>query len=360
MSMLNTINNYGILIIATVGAMAAVAFALFFYFVKIRKVSADEENVDYSKFVRTDVSEFCKFDNIIRGYNDMGIIALGRNMFIGGIEVSGYNFGSASYEDRERTMHNAIAFFNTIENPVQLCQNVQNIDISQNIREYRERAEEIELRLLEVQSEIRIGAENLQRFVEDDAMYELEEKRVKRLTHTMSSLEWQLEEAKEMIFYMEKVSDASVNTKRTNQLIFSYIYNPDNDIEELSEEEIIVRAEQELRNQAEIYGAGLENTGCSWKVLTADDFVELLRRHFHPITADETRLEDLLNSSYSSLYISTDSLREMAKERKSEIDYEREMQEFEQLLRQKSMEAEAVREATVKELEKKAAVAAAT
>lgn len=358
MSMLNTINNYGIIIIATFGAMAAVAFALFFYFVKIKKVSADEEQLDYSKFVRTDVSEFCKFDNIIRGYNDMGIISLGNNMFIGGIEVSGYNFGSASAEDRERTMHNAIAFFNTIESPVQMCQNVQNIDISQNIKEFREKAEAIELRLLEVQSELKIGAENMQRFVEDDVLYDLEEKRVKRLQHTMSSLEWQLDEAKEMIFYMEKVSDASVNTKRTNQLIFSYIYNPDNDIEKLTEEEIIVRAEQELRNQAGIYGAGLENTGCTWKILTSDDFVELLRRHFHPITADDTRLEELLNSSYGSLYITTDSLKEMARERKSEMEYEREMREFEELLAQRAREAEVSRDKTVKELEKEATIAA--
>ncbi len=339
MSILNEINNYAILIAVSLVALVILAGGLYFYFVKIKKVTSAEENVDYKNFIRTDVSEFVKFEDIIECDDGMGILSLGGNVFIGGIEVNGYNFSSASAADREMTMQNAIAFFNTIESSVQMCQNVETIDISQNIHEFRKRAEEIEIKMIDVQTDIKIAISNMERFADNDDMYAHEEARVKRLIHTFNSLDWQLSEAKEMVYYMEAVSDASFNTKRTNQLIFSYYYNPDEDIEELSKEEIIMRAQAQLKNQAEIYGSALENTGCTWKMLSAENFTEILRRHFHPITAEDTRLEELLNSSYRSLYITTNSIEELARERKNELDYERELAEYEAKLQEEARKA---------------------
>ncbi|AOZ97834.1 hypothetical protein [Butyrivibrio hungatei] len=357
MNVVNSISNYGMLIIFTLIVLGICVAGAYFYFVKIKKVNSAEENVNYSNFIRTDVNEFVKFDDIIQGQSGMGMIAIGNNTFIGGIEVNGYNFSAASASDRERTMHNAIAFFNTIESPIQMCQNVQNIDISQNIQDMRERAQELEIKVINVQTDIKIAVENMKRFASNDELFSKEEKRVEKLIHTMSSLEWQLSEAKEMVHYMEYVSDASFNTKKTNQLIFSYTYNPDEDLEELSDEEILLRAEAELKNLADIYGGSLENTGCTWKVITADGFTDLLRRHFHPITSDEVRLDDLLNSSYKSLYVTTDSIEEIAKEKRGEIEFEREMLELEERLRENEEAANRKHAKVVEEVEQIAGAA---
>ena len=351
MSVIEELTGYAGLILGTIVAFVMAGIAIVFYFVKVRKVSADEELINYDKFERTDINDFCKFKDIISGAGNMGVIMVNDNTFVAGIEVQGYNFGSASADERQRTMINSIAFFDALEDQIQMCQNVRAIDISRNINEVHAAAERIERSFLEKRQEARSAIENLEAFAEDDELFQAEQERVEKLIHTMSSLEWQLSEAREIEGFMEHVSRPDYNARRTNQILFSYYYSADEDLETLSQEEIIIRAEQALRNRAGIYGSGLENCGCSWKILTADDLTILMRKHFHPLTGDTTRIEELLNSSYNSLYVSTNSLEELERERRSDIEYERLMQDYNERLRVMETAAEKRRERTVAELE---------
>ncbi len=346
MSVVNDITAYAGLILGTIVALILVGITAVFYFVKVKKVSADEELIDYDRFDRTDVADYCKFKDIVRGSGNMGIIQINDYTFVAGIEVQGYNFGSASADERQRTMVNSIAFFDTLEDPIQLCQNVRAIDISRNINDVHNAAENIERRLIEVRQEARSAIENLESFASDDDFFEAEQQRVEKLIHTMRSLEWQLSEARELEGFMSHISRPDFNARRSNQILFTFIYSPDEDLEALTPEEILLRAENALRSRAGIYGSGLENTGCSWKLLTADDMTLLLRKHFHPLTGDFTRLEDLLNSSYNALYISTDSLEELERERRGDIEYERTMREYNEKLLQMENEARKRQEKT--------------
>lgn len=351
MNVINDLRLYVFIIAGTIVALAIAGIALWFYFLRVKKVSADEESVDYENFRRKDSRDYCKFEDIVKGTGNMGMIHLGNNTFISGIEVQGYNFNAASADEKERTMFNAIAFFNVLESPIQMCQTVQAIDITKNIKRTHDDAERIEIELLSSQQEISGAIENLKQFVADDELFQAEKKRVDKLKHKIDSLEWQLSEAKELIHYMTRVSDASFNTKRSNQIIFSYTYSADDDLETLSDEEIFLRAEQELSNQAGIYGAALQNTGCTWKQLTVDDIVNLLRRHLHPVTCDSVRLDELLNSSYNSLYVTCESLEELERERRGDIEYENAMREYAEKLRAKEEKAQEVFNKTVEQLE---------
>lgn len=351
MSVISDIQMYVFIILGTLIAIGIAGGALVFYFLKVKKVSAEEEVLNYDSFVRKDVREYCKFDDIISGRGGFGMIHVSGNTYIGGIEVQGYNYQAASADERLRTMMNAIAFFNVLEQPVQLCQTVKAIDISRNIESAREDAEKIEMRLLSTQEEFKSALENLKAFVANDELYFAEQKRVEKLVRTMNSLEWQLKESKELIHYMERVSDTNFNTMRSNQVIFSYTYSPDDDIERLDDAEIVIKAEGELRNQANILGAALENCGCTWKILKADDLVNLLRRHFHPVTCDSISLDKLLNSTYNSLYVTTDSFEELERERRGDLEYEETMRKYAEQLREQERLAKEKYDQTINELE---------
>lgn len=353
MGVINDLQLYAIIILCTVIAIGIAGGALVFYFLKVKKVSAEEEIINYDNFVRTDAREYCKFDDIFSGRSGMGMIHLGNNTYVSGIEVQGYNFTAASADEKQRTMMNAIAFFNILEQPIQMCQTVKAIDISKNIEEVHGDAEEIEKRLLSVQEELNVAIENLKAFNQmgNDDYYIAEEKRVKKLINTIQSLKWQIDESKMLISEMSRVSDTNFNTMRSNQIIFSYTYSPDDDIERLSDEEIVIKAEQELRNQAGIYGSALESCGCTWKILKAEELVNLIRRHLHPVTCDEIPLDKLLNSTYNSLFVTTDSFEELERERRGDLEYEEIMREYAEQLAEKERLAQESFDNTIVQLE---------
>ena len=341
MTLINTLTNYMYLIIIAAVVIIAAVIVAAYYLLKVRKIATTEEHPDYSSFERTDSTEYSKFVDIIsssRGGGDsgLGMIQTSENTFVAGIEVSGYNFYGASAEERERTMINMIAFFNTVEAPIQMRQTIKAIDIESNIRSATEDAARIERKLIEKREEYN------QRVVYLDDDYVLSNQEVfdnatavlDKLQVEIQSLSWQLSEAMEIISYMKAISDRDMTMRKINQIMFSYTYNPDEQMEELTKEEIFIKAESELYGRATTLGGAIENCGCSWRVMTADDLVSALRRHYHPDTADTLKLSELLNSSYAALYVSSDAIKELEKERVGEIEYEREIMEYERQLAQ--------------------------
>jgi len=351
MNIINEIWFYASIVLVTLVAIGGIGGGLYFYFLKVKKVSAEEENINYEDFVRVDAKEYCKFEDILSGKTGIGMIHLGNHTYVAGIEVQGYNYAAASAEEKQRTMINAIAFFNALEQPIQMSQSVKGIDISKNIEGVRDNAEEIERRLLTKQEELNIALDNAKAFIDNDEYYEAEMKRIDKLVSSISSLKWQIEESKALMAYMNRVSDTSFNTMRANQIMFSYTYSADDDIELLSDEEITIKAEQELRNQADILGGGLEGCGCTWKMLKPDDLVNLMRRYFHPVTCDEISLDKLLNSTYNSLYVTTESFEEFERERRSDLEFEETMKEYARELAKRKQSAKEAFDSTIGEMD---------
>ena len=160
----------------------------------------------------------------------------------------------------------------------------------------------------------------LEQNVDDPEGFESIERNITRQMRKIKSKEWVLKECEEMIHYMKYISNVASHPKKIHQLIFSYRHNPDEYEAEMTTEQIYLHAQKELESKAAIYGGAISNCGCTWKSLSADDLTGLLRRHFHPNTADDLRLDELMNSSYTALYISSDSLRELELERRGEFD----------------------------------------
>ena len=314
----------------------AVLLLLFgFYLMKVKKIGVAEEIVKDDSFRRADAVDYAKFKDVVSFSEKtskaaMGMIAVDERTFVGGIDIYGYDFANASVEERENTMINTIAFFNVLEEPVQLRQSVQPVNISYNIEKEKDRAKEIEKSIIEMEGDfdhifalMEESADDPERFAELQINLEAKLKSIK-------SKRWILRESQEMIHYMDYISNVNSHPKKVHQMIFSYTYSPDEVEGELTQEGIYLRAQRELEAKAEIYGKMLSNTGCTWKALSADDLTSVMRRHYHPITADAIRLEELMNSSYTALYITSDSLRELEIERRGEFAHAQEMKALEE------------------------------
>lgn len=340
MQLIQTIANYAYLILGSATVLVIMAAVLAYYLLKVRKIAATEERVDYSTFRREDSTEYAKFQDIVsssdNGRASMGMIVMNDYTFVAGIEVSGYNYYGASVEERESTMVNSIAFFNIVEQPIQMRQTVRAIDLGPNINQTVENAKDIERRLIDRRVQYEEGVNLLDVYIDNNKAFDAVSARLDGLKKEIRSLEWQLSEAKELVAYMEKVSEAGVNMKKINQVMFSYVYNPDEQVEELTREEIYIKAEHELMVKAGTYGGALENCGCSWHVLTSDELVNLMRRHNHPVTVDSLKLSELLNGSYSALYVSSDALMELEKERQGEMEFQKELERLEREQKEKN------------------------
>ena len=347
MQFINTLTNYLILIMAVVVVVGGIVGVIIYYFLKIRKVASLEENVDYSSFNRVDATDYIKFKDIIStgrpgDPSAIGIIDLGEHRFVAGISVQGYNYAGASVEERKRTMINAIAFFNMLNEPIQMRQTSQAVDIRRNIDEVKKDEKRIESEYIEADEEYKMSVPLLDNedILNNSAAFKALTDRLDILMNKMHSLEWQLNEAKELESYMTNVSSTESNMKKVNQVMFSYTYNPDEQTEELSEEEIYLKAQRELYTKAQTLGGALEGCGCSWRVLTADDLTDLLRRHLHPVTADTIKLEDILNSSYSALYIASTDLEEIVREKIGNLRFEEEQRRYAIEIRKQQEKAE--------------------
>lgn len=356
MNLVAKANDYAnSLIIASVIVIAVAGF-IAYYFVKVKKIASKEEHINYETFRRKDAIEYIKFDDIVsigaaEDKSSMGVMALGGNIFVGGVDVVGYNYRSASADERKSTMVNSIAFMNIIEDQIQMRQTCKAIDIEYNISIQEEKIKDLNRELLELSSDYQATVELAEDYLDEPDAYEAIAKRLKVLQKTITSKRWQYEEAQEVLVYMRQVSSASNNTKRINQIMFSYEYNPNDYMEELSDVEIRVKAIQELSIRAEAYSAALENCGCSCRPLTVYELTELNRRHYHPRTADKIRISDLLNSSYSALYVTSDSLYDLEKERLGDEAFAKEMAAFEEKEKMILKDAEEKRAVEVKNLE---------
>lgn len=325
------LNSFINLLIAAMVVAILLVGGIAVYFIRIKKVMAKEEKVDHSHFERRNAKDYVNFDNIIScrtgvSGDEFGVVVMPGYVFLAGLDIRGYNFSSASADERHRTMVNSVALFNTIEKPVQFRQTVRAIDISYNVNRQKEICKKMELRILDIREEYKETCQLAEQYAENPVLYASVEQKLKLLQREMKSLEWQQKECYAVLDYLDSLEKSTGKSAKINQMIFSYVYNPSDFTTELTEEEIYLKASSELANMAGIYGSALDNCGCRTRLLTGKEMLDLMRRHCHPATSDDVRIEDMFNSSYMGLFISSDSLIALERERIGEARFKKQME----------------------------------
>lgn len=339
------LNSFMNLLIAAMVVAILIVGGTAVYFIKIKKVMAKEEKIDHSHFERRNAKDYVNFDNIIAcrtgvSGDEFGVVVMPGYVFLAGLDIRGYNFSSASADERHRTMVNSVALFNTIEKPVQFRQTVKAIDISYNVNKQKEVCKKMELRILDIREEYKETCQLADQYVDNPVLYASVEQKLRALQREMKSLEWQQRECYAVLDYLDSLEKSTGKSAKINQMIFSYVYNPSDFSTELTEEEIYLKASAELANMAGIYGSALDNCGCRTRLLTGKEMLDLMRRHCHPATSDDVRIEDMFNSSYMGLFISSDSLISLERERIGESRFKKQMEIYRKNNEKRIQEAE--------------------
>ena len=318
MNIVELINYYMDVILVSTILIGAVLIALVYYLVMVKKVAATEEHIDYGSFNRESTMEYCKFDDIVADTDYMGgagMIVINENTFVTGIDVVGYNYSQASAGEKQSTMISAVAFVNIIEQPVQMRQNVEAIDIGSNIEQFVQVREEAikELTVLtDAYADLILQAESHK---DDLDVLDAIADNLEQVSHRIFSTQWKIKEADNIVSYARLLQGHAVNTNRVNQILFSYTYNPNDFTEELSKEEKYFKAMESLKTKIGIYSASLSNCGCACKPLDADMIMSLIYRHNHPNSADVVNVPERVGIEMSTLYVTSQSLYDLEKER---------------------------------------------
>ena len=343
------------LILATF-LLAVIASVTVYYFLKVRRIASLEEKINYQNFQRCSPMEYVKFQDIVEiTKNDIvseGMIVISDEIFVSGISVTGYPFPQASRDEQITTIVNAIAFANIIEKPIQLRQSTTSLDLSANIQQYEEaRKKQIEIftELQRQESNLLLQAENLS---EDIDVLERILKNIEAVETKIASKKWLIKEIDAIIEYEKLLQSTSHNAQQTHQIMFSYVFQKEQFSQELTREEIYVKAISELRTKEQIFIGALANCGYSAASLTASELTELIRRHLHPYTADKESLDSLLtDTSISELFVTSNSLYEIEKERikeellliRMQMEEEERQKEMERIEQERALEIQKLR-----------------
>lgn len=326
------INQIGITVIIT----GAVLFGLIFYFLKIKKIGAKEEHVDTSTFDRKSSLEFLPFEDIIYkgdSIDNPGAIVLPGYQFVAGISVRGFEYSSASAQERLDAQINSSMFFNVVEDTITLRQTTSSVDLSANIEEYRNIAKEKEKEILTLRDEYERMVLTAEDYVDEPETYYTYARQLDVLKKKITSLDFQLRECISVANYMEAVSADSMGADgvglNDNQIMFSYTYDPSQYTKELADSEIYNKALLELRRKAYIYEDALARCHFITKPLSARELYKLLYKHSKPLTGEEWDVEDILNSNHIATFVSSDSIERALRERIGEEAYEAELEAYE-------------------------------
>ena len=348
MNLINTVSYYLNLVFGVTVTIILLAGGILYYLLKVKKITARTEKINYDSFERRDSLEYVKFDDIVSededALNSPGMIVLGNDTFVAGINVVGYNYASASTEEKESTMVNAVAFSNIIEDRIQMRQTVKSVDLSHNIEVHEELLHASALEMLDMKAEYDETLRAAEDFVDSPEQFAVYEKDIIRLQRAIKAKEHEIAENEMLLRYMNSMASGNNgDAQKINHIMFSFTYDPSEYTEELSKEEIYMKAFAELSTKARSYGEAITRCGCRYKRLSAGDLIILMRKHLYPLSADDVKLEDLFNASYNALFVTTNSLIQLEKEKIGEQEFNRKLQEYqknqEELIQQQELEA---------------------
>lgn len=280
-----------------------------FYFFRVHKSRIKEKMVDYSTFKRLDALEYVKFDDV----SEMMVVADGGKRFIGGILCGGCEFRDAEDEEQLQVIRGYLSFINVLDNQcVQFWQMARDVNLDKMVQDYREQAKKVqEQRYLMVLDYEELKRESEQVPETEGEKYEQYYQRLWQMQREITSIGYQAQQLQVQVQYLESISGEKADPHLDQMYLFDWTYNSFDFTQELTPSEIYAKAERQLQNKASAYISALRNAGVKARALSGVEVLEQMRRYTHPVSAAKYRVEDILQSAYDSIAVTSSSLREM-------------------------------------------------
>lgn len=289
--------------------LLAIFGAVGFYFMKIHRSRVQEKHLDYSQFRRLDSLEYVKFDDV----GEYMVVADGKKRFIGAIACSGCEFRDAEDEERLQIIRGYLSFINVLDNQnIQFWQMARDVNLDKMVTDYKEQLTSLQERqyLMTLDYE-EIKKESEQVPEGEEERYDLYYQKLRQMQSEIMSLGYCVAQLKIQVQYLESVSGEKADPHLDQLYIYDWTYNAIDFTQELTEREIYSKAEKQLENRAAAYISSLRNAGVKARMLTGVEILEQMRRYTHPVSAAKYRADEILQSAYDSIAVTSSSLREM-------------------------------------------------
>lgn len=287
------------------------------YMFQFRKRLAVEKNQDYSAFNRKDVTAYIRIDDVTE---DMLVSDRGKR-FIAAIKCQGFSFADAEVEEKLQTIRGYITFFNVLDNnPIQFRQSARDVNLDSLIRDYQEQMTKMQEERFALDldyMDMKAESERPELSAEE---YDIYYEKLKQMQRKMVSMGYQIEQLNAQVQYMLAISGENAEARREEVYIFDWQYNAvDFSSQTLAEQEVYQRAKAQLKAKGTAYISALRNCGVHARRMSGVEMLEEIRRYTHPVSAAKGTVEDIVQTAYDSICVTSESLRSLEEESNRKI-----------------------------------------
>ena len=304
--------------VAIILAVVIVLAGLYAYwYLKIRKKKrVKEEEINYDELVRKDSIDFCKFDDI----RDDMIITDGGTRFIGIIKARGFDYFQSRASEQNMTEGGYGMFINSITQPITFRQYTKAVDLDGVRENYKNAYDRTEQMLFNLNEDFnRLTSQYYDLKSEDKLTDEIEWELLSQCENLASKIEvydYRRLHLADNLNYIDQVSKVT-SPEKVQTYVYDWTYDPLMGVSDLTDAEI--HKITELKRKGDAYIHALGNAGVRASRVRNDELVQMMRRHFHPLTANVFSAKDFEASNYYEEITSSSGLKES--------DYELAMQE---------------------------------
>ena len=308
--------------------------------VEAKKVKRVEKPVD-----KHDMSGFIKFDKIA---NDM-IYQNNGERYSMVLQCKGVNYHLMSEIEQMAVEEGFIMFLNTLKFPIQLYVQTRSVDLSENIKTYKDRVKGF----IDKQNEVSAKCAEVEDDV-DSTNEEISYMRKEKLKYTNIA-----EYVSDITRYVERMALNKHMLQRNFYIIFSYNKNELATMEKFTKEEYEDMCYRELYTRAQAIMSSLATCSVTSRVLTSNEVAQLI---YSSLNKDDEKLMNIKDALEAGLFRLYTSSEDVLKKKREMLDAELQkegMKRVEQVVEQaraKGMlvtEAES-EEAVQKEIDKRA------
>jgi len=241
-----------------------------------------------------DINEFVKFDKIA---NDM-IYQNNGERYTMVIQCKGVNYHLMSEIEQMAIEEGFIMFLNTLKYPIQLYVQTKSIDLTSNVRGYKEKVKEF----ADKQNEVTARYHEVEDDV-DSTQEEIDYMKKEKLKYTNIA-----EYAYDITRYVEKMALNKHMLQRNFYIIFSYNKSELATTEKFTPEEYEDLCYRELYTRAQAILGSLLTCSVTGRVLTSNELAQLVYTSLNKDDANLMPIKEALDSGLFRLYTTSEDV----------------------------------------------------
>lgn len=241
-----------------------------------------------------DMSGFIKFDKIA---NDM-IYQNNGERYTMVIQCKGINYNLMSEIEQMAVEESFIMFLNTLKFPIQLYVQTRSVDLSDNVKKYKERVKEF----TDKQNEVTAKYNEVEDDV-DSTQEEIDYMKNEKLKYTNIA-----EYVSDITRYVERMALNKYMLQRNFYIVFSYNKSEIVTTEKFSKEEYEDLCYRELYTRAQGIIGSLVSCSVNCKILTSNELAQLVYVSLNKDDANTMNIKDALESGMFRLYTSSEDV----------------------------------------------------